>query len=89
MKGADWVLWVEALLLEARGRPAEAAAAAARAWDLLPELRFLHTNWTAPPDLVRLAPAVRDTDLAHRVTEGTEAAVRHRLRHRRRARRRR
>ncbi|MFD7660959.1 LuxR C-terminal-related transcriptional regulator, partial [Actinosynnema sp. NPDC059797] len=74
--GADWVLWVEALLLEARGRTTEAAATAARAWDLLPELRFLHTNWMAPPDVVRLALAVRDVDLAYRVTEETEAAAR-------------
>ncbi|MFT7840230.1 AAA family ATPase [Saccharothrix sp. BKS2] len=74
--GADWVLWVEALLLEQRGRPADAAATAARAWDLLPELRFLHTNWMAPPDLVRIALAASDTALAHRVTGDTEAAAR-------------
>jgi DNA-binding CsgD family transcriptional regulator/tetratricopeptide (TPR) repeat protein len=74
--GADWVLWARALLLEARQRPADAATTAAQAWDVLPELRFLHTNWMAPPDIVRLALAAGDTCRARQVTEETESAAR-------------
>jgi DNA-binding CsgD family transcriptional regulator len=73
--GADWVLWAKSLLLEARQRTAEAAAMAAQAWDVLPELRFLHTNWMAPPDIVRLALAAGDTRRARQVTEETECAA--------------
>ncbi|WP_328474738.1 AAA family ATPase [Actinoplanes sp. NBC_00393] len=74
--GCNWVWWVRALLLDAQGHRAEAAAAARRAWDCLPELRFLHSNWQLPPDLVRLAMAERDLDLAVRVTEQTQRVAR-------------
>ena len=73
--GADWVLWAKSLLLEARQRTAEAATVAAEAWDVLPELRFLHTNWMAPPDIVRMALAEGDVRRARQVTEETEAAA--------------
>ncbi|HEU5108911.1 MAG TPA: AAA family ATPase, partial [Micromonosporaceae bacterium] len=54
LMGANWVLWAKALLFEAEDRPDQAAETAVAAWHVLPELRFLHTNWMFPADLLRL-----------------------------------
>jgi DNA-binding NarL/FixJ family response regulator len=73
--GANWVLWTKALLREAEGRPAEAAEAAGSAWATCPGLRFLHTNWMYPVDVLRLVLLGRDDGTAHAIVEETEAAA--------------
>jgi DNA-binding CsgD family transcriptional regulator len=73
--GANWVLWAKALLLEAEGREAEAGATAAEAWEVLPELRFLHTNWMLPVDLLRLTLRAGDTRAAAAILEETESVA--------------
>src|SRR5215468_2032008 len=71
--GANWVLWATALLREAQGQHAEAGATAAQAWEVLPELQFLHTNWMLPADLLRLTLRVGDTRTAAAIVEETES----------------
>jgi DNA-binding CsgD family transcriptional regulator len=73
--GCNWVWWTRALLLEAQGRDAEAAESAARAWECLPELRFLHSNWLIAPDAVRLMLAAGDVERARSVSAQTRAAA--------------
>jgi DNA-binding CsgD family transcriptional regulator/tetratricopeptide (TPR) repeat protein len=73
--GADWVLWAKALLLEAEGQPAEAAEAAVEAWHVLPELRFMHSNWMIPADVLRLVLGVGNLSMARTVIEQTESVA--------------
>jgi DNA-binding CsgD family transcriptional regulator len=75
MMGANWALWAKALLLEARGDRAGAALALARAWDALPELRYLFSNWMMAADMVRLALAAGDRRRAEAVTEELAAVA--------------
>ncbi|HEU5469140.1 MAG TPA: AAA family ATPase [Actinophytocola sp.] len=73
--GANWVLWAKALLLEAEDRPAEAADVARKAWDVLPELRFLHSNWMFPADVLRLVLGAGDRATADAIVADTAAAA--------------
>ncbi len=50
----DWLLWARALAAEARGEHEAAAEAAARAWQLLPGLRYLYGWRVMAADVVRL-----------------------------------
>jgi predicted ATPase/DNA-binding CsgD family transcriptional regulator len=70
--GANWVLWAKALLLEAEGHHLKAFEIAAQAWDILPELRFLHTNFMIPTDVLRIALRAQDIRKAAEIVEETE-----------------
>ena len=75
--GFEWMSWIDALLLEAQGQPAEALAALARAWDLIAPLRYLQaTSRAMGPDLVRMALAADDVPRAVSVTEELERSAR-------------
>jgi DNA-binding CsgD family transcriptional regulator/tetratricopeptide (TPR) repeat protein len=52
--GVDWMLWADALVQEARGRPGEALGRLARAWQRHADLELNHTLLRIGPDLVRL-----------------------------------
>ncbi len=54
----DLLLWVRALLAEANGRTEDAAGLAARAWALLPSLRYLYSWRMMAADVVRLTVAL-------------------------------
>jgi DNA-binding CsgD family transcriptional regulator/tetratricopeptide (TPR) repeat protein len=75
LMGANWVLWAKALLHEAEDRRAEAVEVAVQAWNVLPELRFLHTNWMFPADILRLVLGASDTVTADAIVEETTAAA--------------
>jgi DNA-binding CsgD family transcriptional regulator len=72
--GANWVLWAKALLLEAEGHEQAAAEVAVMAWDILPELRFLHTNWMFPVDLLRITLGMGNLAKANEIADETMAA---------------
>jgi DNA-binding CsgD family transcriptional regulator/tetratricopeptide (TPR) repeat protein len=61
--GVDWVLWGDALVHEARGRPAEARARLVSTWQRHAVLELDHTLLRIGPDLVRLLLAA-DADPA-------------------------
>ncbi len=64
--GADWLLWVRALLAE-HDDPDRAAGLARDAWLLLPGLHDLYGPWLVAGDVVRLT-AARHPDVAGAVT---------------------
>jgi DNA-binding CsgD family transcriptional regulator len=71
--GYEWMTWIGALLLEARGEAAEALSVLARTWDLIAPLRYLQaTSRAMGPDLVRMALASGDRPRALSVTEELE-----------------
>jgi DNA-binding CsgD family transcriptional regulator len=55
--GSDWMVYAEATLHEARGRPADALALLAGAWHRYAELGMEHVVLRIGPDLVRLLVA--------------------------------
>jgi DNA-binding CsgD family transcriptional regulator len=74
--GYEWMTWIGALLLEARGEAAEALSVLARTWDLIAPLRYLQaTSRAMGPDLVRMALASGDRPRALSVTEELERVV--------------
>ena len=66
----DWLLWVRALAAEARGEDESAAEDAARAWRLLPDLRYLYGWHVMAADVVRLTRHL-DRDTAAEVCRDT------------------
>jgi DNA-binding CsgD family transcriptional regulator len=71
--GYEWMTWIGALLLEARGEVAEARSALEQTWDLIGPLRYLQaTSRAMGPDLVRMALASGDRPRALSVTEELE-----------------
>ena len=71
--GFEWMTWVEALLLEQRGEPAQALASLATTWDLIAPVRYLQAASRAMgPDLVRMALVAGDRQRAASVTEELE-----------------
>jgi DNA-binding CsgD family transcriptional regulator len=74
--GADVVLWARALVLEARGATADAAALLAMEWDLTSSVRYFQSWRSVAPDLVRLSLAAGDRDRAAAVTEDAEEGAR-------------
>jgi DNA-binding CsgD family transcriptional regulator/tetratricopeptide (TPR) repeat protein len=72
--GVDWVLWGDALVHEARGRPAEARARLVGTWQRHAVLELDHTLLRIGPDLVRLLLAA-DADPAGTPGSPTAAEV--------------
>ncbi|GGV36689.1 LuxR family transcriptional regulator [Actinomadura cremea] len=70
--GRGWSLWIEALLLEARGEADAAARTADRAWRALAGCRLLGNRLPAL-DAVRLAVAAGDRGRAGTIAEAAEA----------------
>jgi DNA-binding CsgD family transcriptional regulator len=71
--GYEWMAWIGALLLEARGEAAEALSVLERTWDLIAPLRYLQaTSRAMGPDLVRMALASGARSRAISVTEELE-----------------
>ncbi|MEN3362243.1 MAG: hypothetical protein V7637_6225, partial [Mycobacteriales bacterium] len=71
--GVDWLQWGEALLAEARGRPADALARLARTWRQHADLGLNHTLLRIGPDLLRLLLATEPAAPADRATPGDTA----------------
>ena len=72
--GFEWMSWIDALLLEAQGRPAEALAVLEETWDLIAPVRYLQaTSRAMGPDLVRMALAAGDHQRAVGRHRGTRA----------------
>ncbi|HEU5004121.1 MAG TPA: AAA family ATPase [Actinomycetota bacterium] len=69
----DWVLWAQALLAEAQGRPGEALVTLLKAWDLCSAAGVAAEFPVIGPDLVRLAMANRESIVATQVTEALES----------------
>jgi DNA-binding CsgD family transcriptional regulator/tetratricopeptide (TPR) repeat protein len=65
----EWGLWIQALLCEARGETAQALALLKEAWALAAPLRFCLSYRFSAPDLVRLAVAAGDRELAQAVAQ--------------------
>ncbi len=65
----EWGLWIFALLWEARGDTDQALALLKEAWELAAPLRFCLSYRFLAPDLVRLAVAAGDRELAQRVAQ--------------------
>lgn len=78
--GFDWIPWPRALVLEAEGDAARALEVLGGAWTSLEGLRGRLADarrlWS--PDLVRLAVAQGDTELAERVATTMEASAQRR-----------
>jgi DNA-binding CsgD family transcriptional regulator len=75
--GYEWMTWISALLLEARGETAEALSVLEQMWDLIAPLRYLQaTSRAMGPDLVRMALAGDNRPRARSVTEELELAAR-------------
>jgi DNA-binding CsgD family transcriptional regulator len=65
----EWGLWVQALLWEARGDTGQALTLLKEAWELAASLRFCLSYRFLAPDLVRLAVAAGDRELAQAVAQ--------------------
>ena len=75
--GFEWMTWIEALLLETHGQPAQALSILAQAWDLIAPIRYLQAASRAMgPDLVRMALTAGDQQRARSVTEELEQSAR-------------
>jgi DNA-binding CsgD family transcriptional regulator len=71
--GCEWMTWIGALLLEARGETVQALSVLERMWDLIAPVRYLQaTSRAMGPDLVRMAVAADDRRRAVSVTEELE-----------------
>ena len=68
----DWMMWARALLLEADGRTGEALRTLRRAWQLCREAGVVAEYPVIGPDLVRLALAGGERELAEEVTAAVE-----------------
>jgi DNA-binding NarL/FixJ family response regulator len=75
--GFEWMTWIDALLLETLGQPAQALSILEQAWDLIAPLRYLQAMSRAMgPDLVRMALSAGDQQRAVSVTEELERSAR-------------
>jgi DNA-binding CsgD family transcriptional regulator len=70
--GWDWLLWANALLLEARGKTEAALATLCRAWDACTSRGLVSTLPLFAADLVRLAHAAGDRQRAEHATAAIE-----------------
>jgi DNA-binding CsgD family transcriptional regulator len=70
--GWDWLLWANALLLEARGQPEAALAVLCRAWDACTGQGLVSTLPLFAADLVRHAVGVEDRHWAEQATTAIE-----------------
>lgn len=70
--GSDWLLWAQALTLEASGQPGSSLATLCGAWDLCANQGLVSTLPLLGPDLVRLAGAAGDRLRAEQATTAIE-----------------
>jgi DNA-binding CsgD family transcriptional regulator len=70
--GWDWLLWANALLLEARGQPEGSLAVLCRAWDACTGQGLVSTLPLFAADLVRHATGVEDRHRAEQATAAME-----------------
>jgi DNA-binding CsgD family transcriptional regulator len=70
--GWDWLLWANALLLEARGQPEGSLAVLCRAWDACAGQGLVSTLPLLGPDLVRHATDAADRQRAEQATTAIE-----------------
>ncbi len=74
--GFEWMTWIDALLLETQGQPAQALSILEQAWDLNAPLRYLQaTSRAMGPDLVRMALSAGDHQRALSVTDELERSA--------------
>jgi DNA-binding CsgD family transcriptional regulator len=70
--GWDWLLWANALLLEARGQPEASLATLCRAWDACTGQELVSTLPLFAADLVRRAVGANDRQRAEQATTAIE-----------------
>ena len=70
--GRDWLLWANALLLEARGQPEESLATLCRAWDACTGQGLVSTLPLFAADLVRHTIGAGDRHRAEQATTAIE-----------------
>jgi DNA-binding CsgD family transcriptional regulator/tetratricopeptide (TPR) repeat protein len=75
--GYEWMRWIDALLLETDGRPAQALSVLEHVWDSVEPVRYIQASSRAMgPDLVRLALQEGNHPRALEVTEELESSAR-------------